>query len=121
MASQALSEGLRIALELGHYRVVEKIDAVGRGVVHPAPDERPVCDVAIKILRAGTPTAESVRKAYGDDYDQMAPATHQLCRLGSMHYEIAAWQITSGELWGGGRKIEKATKEWPCTLRERLR
>ncbi len=38
----------------------------------------------------------------------------------SMHYERAA-SLSSRGLLGGRRKLEKATQEWHCSLRERLR
>ncbi len=64
MASRALSEDLRVGLQLGHYRVIEKIGAGGMGEVYRARDEHLARDVAIKVLAPGTLTDESARKHF---------------------------------------------------------
>ncbi len=64
MASRALGQDLRVGLELGHYRIVEKIGAGGMGEVYRARDEHLSRDVAIKVLPPGTLTDESARKHF---------------------------------------------------------
>jgi len=64
MASRACSEDLRVGLELGHYRVLEKIGAGGMGEVYRAHDQHLSRDVAIKVLPPGTLTDASARKHF---------------------------------------------------------
>jgi len=64
MASRVLVQDLPVGLELGHYRIVEKIGAGGMGEVYRARDEHLARDVAIKVLPPGTLIDESARKHF---------------------------------------------------------
>ena len=64
MASRTLGQDLRVGLELGHYRIAEKIGAGGMGEVYRARDEHLARDVAIKVLPPGTLIDESARKHF---------------------------------------------------------
>src|ERR1039458_3764968 len=64
MASRALGQDLRVGLELGHYRIIEKIGAGGMGEVYRARDEHLDRDIAIKVLPPGALTDQSVRKHF---------------------------------------------------------
>ncbi len=64
MATQVSGQDLLVGLELGHYRVLEKIGAGGMGEVYRARDEHLDRDVAIKVLSPGTLSNESARKRF---------------------------------------------------------
>src|SRR5882724_6004724 len=64
MSSQTFGQGSLVGLEIGHYRIVEKIGAGGMGEVYRARDEHLARDVAIKVLPPGTLIDESARKRF---------------------------------------------------------
>jgi eukaryotic-like serine/threonine-protein kinase len=64
MTKRASGQDLLVGLELGHYRIVEKIGAGGMGEVYRARDEHLARDVAIKVLPPGTLIDESARKHF---------------------------------------------------------
>jgi serine/threonine protein kinase len=64
MATRALGRDPLVGVQLGRYRIVEKIGAGGMGVVYRAFDEHLARDVAIKVLSSGTFSDESARKRF---------------------------------------------------------
>jgi len=64
MVSRVSSQDSLVGLQLGHYRVVEKIGAGGMGEVYRARDQHLDRDVAIKVLPPGMLTDESARKHF---------------------------------------------------------
>jgi eukaryotic-like serine/threonine-protein kinase len=64
MGVRALGQDSLVGIELGHYRIVEKIGAGGMGDVYRAHDEHLARDVAIKVLPPGTLTDASSRKHF---------------------------------------------------------
>src|ERR1700736_1930750 len=64
MASRASGQDFLVGLELGHYRIAEKIGAGGMGEVYRARDQHLTRDVAIKVLPPGTLIDESARKHF---------------------------------------------------------
>jgi len=67
MASRESGQDLRVGLELGHYRIVEKIGAGGMGEVYRAQDKHLGRDVAVKVLPPGTLSDESARKRFREE------------------------------------------------------
>ena len=76
MASRALGQNILVGLELGHYRIVEKIGGGGMGDVFRARDEHLARDVAIKVLPAGTLADESVRKHFRKEALALSKLNH---------------------------------------------
>ncbi len=64
MSVRALGQDSLVGLDLGHYRIVEKIGAGGMGEVYRARDQHLPRDVAIKVLPPGTLIDESDRKHF---------------------------------------------------------
>jgi Protein kinase domain len=64
MASRDISQDLIVGHQLGHYRIVEKIDRGGMGEVYRAHDIHLARDVAIKVLPSGTLNDASTRKHF---------------------------------------------------------
>jgi len=76
MASRASGQDLLVGVELGHYRIVEKIGAGGMGEVYRARDEHLARDVAIKVLPAGTLNEESARKHFHKEALALSALNH---------------------------------------------
>ena len=75
MAS-ALAEDALVGLQLGHYRVVERIGAGGMGEVYRAQDQHLGRDVAIKVLPPGTLTDETARKRFRNEALTLSRLNH---------------------------------------------
>jgi len=67
MASRALGQDSLVGLELGHYRIAEKVGAGWMGEVYRAHDEHLGRDVAIKVLPPGALSDESARKRFREE------------------------------------------------------
>jgi len=62
MTSRPSGQDLAVGINLGHYRIAEKIGAGGMGEVYRAHDEHLSRDVAIKVLPSGTLSDQSARR-----------------------------------------------------------
>jgi serine/threonine-protein kinase len=76
MTSRASGEDWLVGAQLGHYRLVEKIGAGGRGEVYRARDLHLPRDVAIKVLPRGTLTDESARKLFHKEAQILSQLIH---------------------------------------------
>jgi len=76
MASQALVGVAFVGLQLGHYRIVERIGAGGMGEVYRAQDEHLGRDVAIKVLPPGTLSDETARKRFRNEALTLSRLNH---------------------------------------------
>src|SRR5246127_2465554 len=76
MGDRALRQDPFVGLELGHYRIVEKIGAGGMGEVYRARDAHLARDIAIKVLPSGTLTNPSARKLFHKEALALAKLNH---------------------------------------------
>jgi eukaryotic-like serine/threonine-protein kinase len=76
MGGQALGQDSLVGLELGHYRIVEKIGEGGMGAVYRAHDEHLDCDVAIKVLPPGSLIVESDRRRFRKEARALSSLSH---------------------------------------------
>jgi len=67
MTSRPSGQDLAVGINLGHYRIAEKIGAGGMGEVYRAHDEHLARDVAIKVLPAGTLRDQSARRHFRNE------------------------------------------------------
>ena len=77
MTSRALSQESLIGLELGHYRIAEKIGAGGMGEVYRAEDQHLDREVAIKVLPRGMLSDELARKRFHTEARALSQLNHQ--------------------------------------------
>jgi serine/threonine protein kinase len=76
MASRPSGQDLLVGIELGHYRIVEKIGAGGMGEVYRARDQHLARDVAIKVLPPGTLIDEHARKRFRNEAFSLSKLNH---------------------------------------------
>ena len=67
MTSRPSGQDLAVGINLGHYRIAEKIGAGGMGEVYRAHDEHLSRDVAIKVLPSGTLSDQSARRHFRNE------------------------------------------------------
>src|ERR1039457_1992514 len=76
MDSRAFGQDLLVGIELGHYRIVEKIGAGGMGEVYRASDEHLDRNVAIKVLPPKTFSDASSRKYFRKEALALSKQNH---------------------------------------------
>jgi len=76
MASRASGQDLLVGIELGHYRIVEKIGAGGMGEVYRARDEHLDRDAAIKVLPPQSFADESARRHFRKEALALSKLNH---------------------------------------------
>jgi eukaryotic-like serine/threonine-protein kinase len=76
MASRASGQDLAVGINLGHYRIAEKIGAGGMGEVYRAHDEHLSRDVAIKVLPSGTLGDQSARRHFRNEALALSKLNH---------------------------------------------
>ena len=76
MPTHLTSESALVGLELGHYRISEKIGAGGMGEVYRALDEHLDREVAIKVLPPGTLADEHSRKQFHKEAIALSRLNH---------------------------------------------
>ncbi|PYX11209.1 MAG: hypothetical protein DMG85_06360 [Acidobacteria bacterium] len=76
MTSRPSGPDLAVGINLGHYRIAEKIGAGGMGEVYRAHDEHLARDVAIKVLPAGTLSDPSARRHFRNEALALSKLNH---------------------------------------------
>jgi eukaryotic-like serine/threonine-protein kinase len=76
MASRTSGQDLAVGINLGHYRIAEKIGAGGMGEVYRAHDEHLSRDVAIKVLPSGTLGEQSARRHFRNEALALSKLNH---------------------------------------------
>ena len=65
-----------IGQTLGHYRIIEKVDAGGMGVVYRAHDNQLERDVALKVLPTGTLSTDACRRQFRKEALALGKLSH---------------------------------------------
>ena len=76
MATREQGQDSLTGLQLGHYRIDEKIGAGGMGEVYRARDQHLDRDVAIKVLPPGTLIDEHARKRFRHEAFSLSKLNH---------------------------------------------
>src|SRR2546430_7598771 len=84
MTSRPSGQDLAVGINLGHYRIAEKIGAGGMGEVYRAHDEHLARDVAIKVLPARTPGDPSPRRQFR--HEALALSKPKQPRIATTYY-----------------------------------
>ena len=76
MTTGSSGQDLAVGINLGHYRIAEKIGAGGMGEVYRAHDEHLDRDVAIKVLPAGMLSDQSARRHFRKEALALSKLNH---------------------------------------------
>src|ERR1035437_9856307 len=76
MVSRASGQDSLVGMELGHYRIAERIGAGGMGEVYRARDQHLDRDVAIKVLPPGTLIVGVVRRGFRTEAFSLSKLNH---------------------------------------------
>ena len=76
MERQEIAERQLVGMQLGHYRILEKIGAGGMGEVYRARDEHLDREVAIKVLPEGTWANEEARRNFRQEALNLSRLNH---------------------------------------------
>jgi serine/threonine protein kinase len=79
MPQRAFGEQLMAGQTLGHYRLIEKIDQGGQGVVCRARDEHLNREVAVKILSSGRLGDVAARRRFRKEALVLSELNHPKC------------------------------------------
>lgn len=76
MPNQALVQDSLVGLELGHYRILQRIGSGGMGVVYRGYDDHLDREVAIKVLNPGTIANDTSRKRFRNEAHALSKLNH---------------------------------------------
>ena len=76
MPDQALVQDSLVGLELGHYRILQRIGSGGMGVVYRGYDAHLEREVAVKVLNPGTIVNDASRKRFRNEARALSKLNH---------------------------------------------
>ena len=113
MASHASGQDSLIGVELGRYRILDRVGVGGMGEVYRARDQHLARDVAIKVLPSGTLINEAARKRFHKEAQILSRLNHP--NIATI-YDFDTQQgldMLVMELVSGNKLSEKMTKPLP--------